>query len=128
MIIFLFGCAAQSKLIEINYQYVDNIKEGRVDLSFKNNSNYTVCLTPEDWPNKGHKINQASNEVFLVVGDKKFPIQDFNTGYCPKGCEIYVKPGEQISANLPYGEFDLPESLYSEKKILDFKPYGQKCK
>ncbi len=124
---FLFGCVTKSKMIVIDYKYIDDIKQQRINLSFKNDANFTVCLTPEDWPNKGHKINQASDEVFLIVGDRKFPIQDFNTGYCPKGCEIHVKPGEEVFATIPYEEFSLPKSLYEERKILDFHPNGHAC-
>lgn len=124
----LSSCTTNTKMVVINYQYTDNTREKSIQLSFINHEKHAVCLSPEDWPNEGHKINHASGELFLIIGDKRFPIQDFNTGYCPKGCEIRVNPGEETFATIPYSEFNLPTSLYGEKKILAFQPIGQKCK
>ena len=125
-LLLIVSCASTTQLITIEYNFLDNIRERRIDLSYKNGTSHRLCLSPEDWPNSGHKLNQAGNEVFLVIGDKRFPIENFNTGYCPH-CVIRVNPGQQINASIPYGDFSLPESLYHEVKQLEFRPAAYRC-
>lgn len=121
------GCAASTELIRIDYQFLDNPVERRIDLTYRNESDSTMCLLPEDWPNLGGKINQASDRVYLVVGQERFPIEDFNTGYCPQGCAFRVAPGKKISASIPYSDFRLPERLNDKLKKLEFSPTAYKC-
>src|SRR6266853_3851836 len=52
-----------------------------------------MCLLAEYWPNLGGKINQ--DRVHLVVDHERFPLKDFNSGYCPQGCSLRVAPGER---------------------------------
>ncbi len=124
------SCASSNRMISIEYQFVDIPEERRIELIYENSHPKTVCLLPESWPNQGGKINQASEYVFLVIGGERFPLVDFNTGYCPEedGCAIYVAPGEEISASISYGDFNVPEDLINTKKRLDFSPVAFECR
>jgi dienelactone hydrolase len=88
-----------------------------------------MCLGPEHWPNRAGKLNQASDVVFLAVGDQKFPIQEVNTGYCwGDECALRVAPGEDVAAFISYADFNLPERLWREPKTLEFRPQAFPCK
>lgn len=128
MLLLLSGCASTTALIPINYRMVDNPQKERIELSYRNESSKTMCLLPEHWPNAAGKINQASDVVDVVVGEERFPIEDFNTGYCPQGCATYVAPGEQVSAFIPYSAFGLPHRLVNELKALEFAPKAFECR
>lgn len=123
----LSGCATTTELIPIKYELVDNPKKSRLELSYQNGSDTTMCLLPEHWPNAAGKINQASGSVYLIIGGEQFPIEDFNTGYCPQGCATHVAPGERVTAFIPYSDFDLPSHLRAEPKSLQFSPKAFRC-
>lgn len=120
------GCATKSTLAPISYHFADNPNKHQVELTYRNESKTSRCLSPEQWPNTAGKIDQGSDYVFLVVGDKRFPIEDFNTGYCP-GCATSVAPGKEVSAVISYKDFNLPENLTNESKRLEFKPKAFEC-
>jgi hypothetical protein len=105
---------------------VDHPEEARIELVYFNNTGKTLCLDDDDWPNLAGKLNQMRG-VFLVVGTERFPIEFFNTGYCPGGCVRRVKPGETISGSIPYQDFELPERLRYEPKTLEFFPEAFVC-
>jgi hypothetical protein len=86
-----------------------------------------MCLNPEDWPNSAGKIDQGAGRVFLVVSDQRFPIEDFNTGYCVGGCPIYVEPREEIIGFIAYKDFNLPQALADKPKRLEFSPKAFPC-
>jgi hypothetical protein len=122
------GCATHSALIPIKYEYADVPAEHQIEVAYRNTTRITMCLLPEQWPNQAGKINQASDSVFLVVGQERFPIENFNTGYCPQGCATRVAPGETVSSSIQYADFGLPERLKDAPKTLEFSPMGFKCK
>jgi hypothetical protein len=123
----ILGCASRSALMPIKFEYRDDPGGRRVELTYLNSSRYAMCLLPEHWPNSAGKINQASDIVFLVVGQERFPIENFNTGYCPKGCATRVVPGAQVSASIAYADFGLPDRLINAEKSLEFSPVAFKC-
>ena len=125
--LLLTGCATKTALVPIHYQFLDSPAERRVELTYQNTSRSLMCLLPEHWPNQGGKIDQASDRVHLVVDHERFPIEDFNTGYCPQGCALRVAPGEKVTAFILYKDFNLPERLTGEPKILEFVPVAFKC-
>ena len=51
------GCATQSALIPITYDYVDVPAEHRIEVAYRNTTGFTMCLLPEFWPNEAGKIN-----------------------------------------------------------------------
>lgn len=123
----LCGCAATTKLVPIEYELVDNPERSRIELTYRNESDTTMCLLPEHWPNAAGKINQASGYVYLIVGREQFPIENFNTGYCPQGCARHVAPGERVTAFFRYSDFDLPSHLSKQPKSLHFSPKAFRC-
>jgi hypothetical protein len=126
-LLLIVGCASNTALVPIQFRYLDHPGERRVELTYSNSSRNTMCLLPENWPNSAGKIDQASDRVFLVVGQERFPIRDFNTGYCPKGCATRVAPGGQLSASIAYADFGLPDRLITSRKTLEFSPVAFKC-
>ncbi len=125
--VILAACATRAVLTPIDYQFVDNPVNKRIELIFANESKHMMCLSPSNWPNAAGKIDQASDIMFLVVGDKKLPVSDFNTGYCPGGCFFRVAPGKTLKGTISYEDFRLPADLVNEPKRLEFSPQAFRC-
>lgn len=121
------GCATTAPIIPQEYGFVDVPSERRIQLTYHNTSPNPICLSPERWPNFGGKINQASDRVYLVVGSDRFPIEDFNTGYCFKGCSQRVAPGSTVSTFISYDDFKLPDNLTNESKKLELELRAYRC-
>lgn len=128
ILVLVSGCATQSALMPIKYEYTDVPAERRIEVAYRNTTGVTMCLLPEHWPNQAGKINQASDRVFLVVGQECFLIENFNTGYCPQGCATRVAPGEKVSNSIPYADFSLLERLKDAPKTLEFSAMAFACK
>jgi hypothetical protein len=128
MSLSLVGCATLSSdsTFDIAYRLYDQPAEKSIRLEYTNVARKPICLTPENWPNSGGKINQASDRVWLEVEGSKYSIADFNTGYC-MACATKIKPSEKIVGIIPYSEFSLPPSKYQAAKRLNFKPMGSFC-
>lgn len=122
------GCATPSILGPVDYRFVDVPAERRIEVSYRNLSRTQICLLPEQWPNQAGKINQASDIVVLVVGSERFPIADFDSGYCPQGCATRVAPGQTVTGSIPYAEFGIPERLRDAPKELEFSPRAFPCR
>ena len=127
ILLFVSGCATKPVLAPVKYEYLDVPAERRIEVTYRNTSQHPMCLLPELWPNQAGKINQASDKVFLVVGQERFPIEDFNTGYCIGDCATRVAPGRQVSSSIAYVDFRLPDRLIDARKELDFSPMAFRC-
>jgi hypothetical protein len=111
----------------IPYEFLDIPAERKVELRYHNDLGRTICLSPSHWPNQAGKIDGPDGKIVLVLSEKRFPLIDFNTGYCP-GCAQGVAPGETIIGFISYSDFNLPEELVNEGKKLEFTTYGYFCK
>jgi len=123
----LAACATQAKLTKVEYLFSDSPQDRSIELAYHNETMRTMCLLPEHWPNQAGKISQGSDRMVLVVGGKRFPVEDFNTGYCPEGCAVRVAPGSKLSARVSYADFALPERLWGASKRLEFSPMAYAC-
>jgi len=121
------GCHSTARPFEIHYTFTDHPNEHRIGVKFVNDRPYDVCLSPEFWPNRAGKIDQASDEVYLIIEGRRFPIVEFNTGYCPSTCDTRVAPGEEVQSYIPYRDFGVPENLSASSKELEFSPLAYKC-
>jgi len=124
---FFVGCASNWEQVPAQYEFMDRPTEARIELSYTNETHGKVCLLPEHWPNQAGKINQASKYIFLVVGNERFPIDEFNTGYCPGGCALVVRPGQTVSSSISYNDFRLPSNLVHAAKRLEFSLTAFTC-
>jgi len=120
------ACAHTTRLFPISYELIDLPEQRRLELTFKNRLRYAVCLLPEFWPNAAGKIDHASSLVYLVVETRRFPIEEFNTGYCPD-CPLRVEPGDEVKASIGYEAFALPDAHLGKEKRLIFSPKGYRC-
>jgi hypothetical protein len=127
-VMFLVGCASSGELVPVAYEFLDHPSERRVEVVYRNDSTHAMCLLPEHWPNQAGKVMEGARFVQLVIGQQRFPIENFNTGYCPQGCETRVAPGHKISASISYDDFKLPTALETEPKSLDFSPVAYLCR
>ena len=125
--LFAVGCASNWKPVPTEYVFKDWPSEHRIEVLFTNDTDSRVCLLPEHWPNQAGKINQASEYVFLIVDGNRFPIEDFNTGYCPGGCSLVVRPGETVSSSVAYDDFRLPADLWHAPKQLELPVVAYSC-
>ncbi len=121
------GCGNSWELVPADYVFKDWPSQGRVEVLFTNDTYGSLCLLPEHWPNQAGKINHASEDVFLLVAGERFPIEDFNTGYCPDGCALAVRPGETVSSSISYNDFRLPPDLWNEPKRLELPVVVYTC-
>ena len=121
------ACVAKSERGEaVAYEIIDDPDLKRIEIKIRNDSSKSICLLPESWPNSSGAI--ASNRVILLVGENSFQIKPSNTGYCiADACATEVKPHETIESFFPYSSFDLPASLWFEKKSLRFTPIAYRC-
>ncbi len=122
------GCAANAGLVYLQYQMTDDPSNQRIQIRYRNVTTAAMCLDPEQWPNKAGKINYGSRSVTLVVGNEKFSLEDFDTGYCQGPCPQRVSPGQEIVGYLAYADFKLPERLQLQPKVLLFRPQGYSCR
>lgn len=106
----------------------DNPIAHRFDLRLTSHSKRKICLPPEQWPNQSGKVDWAKDYISVRVGAKRFPIADWNGGYCP-GCYVAeVRPGESVAAFIPYADFENfgPENYQADKE-LTFPPHASWC-
>lgn len=124
----LVGCAtSDGTLVEISYILKDDPESERLVLEYRNETNRTICLSPEHWPNSAGRIDQETGAVVLIAGEKRYALEGFNTGYCPQGCATAVKPGKAVVSAIPYKYFNLPPTEFSARKQLVFHPIGFVC-
>lgn len=125
--LLLAGCAPTAQLMSVTYQFEDDPVREEVRVLFQNTTGRRVCLTPEHWPNAAGWLNQSADRVAIIVDGRRFPIRDWNTGYCPRGCAIEVEPDQQVSASIPYSNFELPDDHKRSEKTLQFAPVASRC-
>jgi hypothetical protein len=130
LVSFIFlvaGCASGWEPVPTEYVFKDWPSENSVEVLFTNDTDDKLCLLPEHWPNQAGKINQASEYVFLLVSGERFPIEDFNTGYCPGGCALVVRPGATVSSSIAYDDFQLPTHFRHAPKQLELPVVAYTC-
>lgn len=127
--VILIGCTTvYRERIPLDWRLVDNPSAQRLEISYLNLTDSNICLWPDDWPNQAGKLDSNGGQVKLIVGTDRFPMKDFNTGYCPEGCQpLKVMAGEVITGFFLYADFDLPEELRYSEKLLEFDAYAYEC-
>ena len=125
------GCTTTSDYFLLDYEFFDFPEESRIELVYRNDNDFSVCLRPEAWPDSKGLINGAPQIVVLVIGNRGFPVTAPGgfMGQCVPvdACLKHVAPGEVLSVSIPYSSFTFPEDLHDEPKSLDFTTAGQKC-
>lgn len=114
--------------VPVRWVMTDSPEERRIEICFLNDASRTLCISEGDWPTPIGKLHYMSERVALVVGDERFPVEDFNTGYCDGECVIRVLPGKSITGFIPYADFNLPERLRLASKKLEYPLNAFVCK
>lgn len=127
LVVLTIGCSTASTPLPIDFEVNDDPDNARIRVTFTNTFIREVCLLPELWPNDAGKIDQGSDIVFVVVDGERYPILDFNTGYCTGDCARHVKPGETVESFFRYVDFQLPERYYGYPKQLFFDTRAFYC-
>ncbi len=123
----LAGCATSRTPVPIDWRYVDNPEARRIEVHFRNENDKAVCLSASYWPDPDGMLDTVVEGGFILVGKERFALKNYNTAYCPKGCQLRIGGGEEIKEFLPYKYYDLPERLWQEPKILEFRPQAYVC-
>jgi hypothetical protein len=126
----LAGCAGRIVMVPVSYSFTDRPEASRVELAWRNDTGKPVCMSKQDWPERG-ELHQSNDRVFLVVGDERFPIADLNQGVCVSkldDCDHRIEPGQQISGFVNYQAFGLPAHLRGQSKKLEFIPVAFYCR
>lgn len=124
----MIGCATTILDLPLDWQMIDNPKMQRVELRYRNSTDSAMCLSTDAWPNQAGKLNSMGGRVFLIIGEIRLPLADFNTGYCDDGCIRRVDSNDQIEGFILYEDFSVPEHLRFEKKRLEFSPRAFACR
>ncbi|MEM7280018.1 MAG: hypothetical protein AAF438_00105 [Pseudomonadota bacterium] len=119
------GCANNWVQISVEFKTKDRRSTEQIEVRYTNDTGSTVCLLPEHWPNQAGKINQTK-AVFLIVSGERFPIEYFNTGYCPD-CKLIVQPDETVTSSISYDDFQLPAKLRDQPKNLELPSVAFSC-
>lgn len=133
LLVALVSCAAGPRMssdrvgepIVVRYSMTDAPNEGRIYLSYANDTKAAICFGAENWPSNGLLLNNGE-EVSLAVGGQTFFLESVQD-YCPR-CNIRVEPGAKSVAYLKYESFKLPVDLTGAKKALSFRPVGYHCR
>lgn len=128
-VLLLFVCLTPLEYVELNWFYSDHPDEEQIEIGYKNDTSRSICLSPTDWPNEAGKVNEPQGAIAVSVDGKRFPMTDFNSGYCfGNDCTRRVSPGETILARMWYRDFNLPKIYWTHKKVLEFRAVGWICK
>lgn len=125
--VMLGGCATYGEPYPAEFKYTDDPVARRIELTYTNHTDKPTCFAQNMWPNAAGKLHFSSDSVFLVIDDQRFPIEDFNTGYCTEPCGTVVGPGETTTAFLRYQDFSVPSELRRRPKELVFQPMTFRC-
>ena len=103
---------------------VDNTAEHRFDLILKNESDRSIYLYHDEWPNSLGRMHFAGDTVSIETEGERHLMVQRNMGLCVAsglGCFIEIRPGEVLDGFLAYGEFlDIPPDAYTCPKELSF--------
>jgi hypothetical protein len=115
-------------IVERDYAFsVSDIPaERRFKLTLEAKSRRLICTGKTRWPTGAGYMENASNKVSVIVGDRKYAYRDFEMDVCPfKACGNPVSNGMRLESSLFYRDFDLPEALYDAPKKLsyDLRPF-----
>lgn len=116
------GCATTPSIVPVQYDVTDLPDRLGVALSYTNRTRQIMCLSPSDWPNGSGWLDSPEDRVFLKVGQRRYSMKPHNTGYCYRGCDTRVRPGETVTDFVPYERFDLPPEVLRQPKQLEFVP------
>jgi hypothetical protein len=111
----------------VNWTMKDNPTQRRIEVQYTNSFSDAVCISEGAWPRGSGYVDSMSDSMFLVVGDKRFPIESFQAGFCFGACAIRVLPGASIQATIDYQRFALPDAFRFEKKMLIYPLVGGYC-
>jgi hypothetical protein len=109
----------------IDYRYEDRPQQKKIIVYFHNTSKKSICLGPENWPQKGILLNPG-NEVSLEVAGQQYFLGPEND-FCPR-CDKKISPGEEIQGFFEYKSFGLKSELELSNKKLHFSSVGYSCK
>jgi len=125
VLLALSACAVGKPYFPVSYGIRDNVQLASFEVEFQNKTKKPICLNTSNWPSPGGYLEGRQDDVWVNVGGKRFNIAPLDD-YCPT-CKLKIKPGAAIKATIPYSLFSIPESMYKEKKELNFQAMGYKC-
>ena len=124
---FVSSCTISDSVLPIAYDYSDDADQGRILITYRNDSGRTVCLTPASWPTSQGIIDNGSRRISVIIGKLEYPMKDINTDYCPR-CAFVVEPNDEIAAIVPYARFSIPETHVRSSKELQYAPTAFFCR
>jgi len=128
----LTACASTGKLMPVPYEVADIPEQRRIEITYVNTFESSVCLLPEFWPNPAGKFGGEPETLFLIANAKRYPAKAYNPGYCVArksgDCSTVVAPGAQLKVSMPYEEFELPESALLAPKSVELPLKVFKCR
>ena len=87
------------------------------NLKLTNNTNKSICIDAQDWPNNMGQLHFAADVVYAVFENTKYPIKDRNLGYCLNGCKTVIAANSSITGQIPFSEFQGNFENLAEKNI-----------
>lgn len=117
----LAGCALLSsseyqQVPENEYEFLIKTDKDnrRFELVLRSLSNQPICLDYEDWPNANGEMHFASDWVYIMVNNKKYPLAVSNFGSCvrnkPNACLLPIASGQELRGHLNFYNFGINTS------------------
>lgn len=127
--LFLGSCASSMEVVleKLPINIKDNLAANRIEITYENTTNQDICLPYASFPLRGQSVNYGPGKILLSVDSVRYPLGDFDTGYCASDCSTSVPIGTSVFGFIKYSDFDLPEAEYFKSKNLVYEAYGYKC-
>lgn len=116
-----------SEGVDYRVEISDNPALERFDMRLTSLSDRALCYSPAQWPSRG-KVDSASTYVFAEIGERRYPIRDWNSGICVSGnaCGSRLAPHAEVDGFIAYAEFPTaPFSAAEEHRLIFSIPVGR---
>lgn len=127
----LMACEQQGEgdYMTVHPLVMDQSDMKRIELSYTNVTKHTLCFPDHYWPNANGALDRGGDAFAIVVGGRRFPIENRSLGgYCiGYECDTRVPPGGTIYSFLLYDDFHLPVELQLETKRLEYSVRAYQC-
>lgn len=93
---------------------VDNVAQGRFDITWTSKAVAALCLSKEAWPDKDG-LPLGFDGAVLTTSSGEKALLPTGSAYCPGGCgEVRLEPGQEVHGTLPYAAFGDSAAIASD--------------
>jgi hypothetical protein len=111
LLVGLDGCSVQETIIlvrdtDYHYEVIKNNAEHRFDIKITAGDNSAICMSFDEWPNKGVLDFGSERAWVTTASGKTIPARDFDFGICPGGCGYTkIDPNQSLVGYINFDQF-----------------------